>query len=222
MSCPKTMCAMAVMLSLAPAAMAEPLVVLQYDMPNGGGQASGGSLNYWDRNYTGSGSTTTDGAPLSGGVGKLVDGVVSTQVWNLVSNNEGTGDYVGWWIGTTPNPTITFSFAAGTTVDGITVYLDNSQFGGVFAPQSIVIDGIARDFVAPAAGTVGPVSFDGLALSGGTHTIQFVQAPASWTFVSEVVFDGSVVPEPGSLVLMTAGLAWLAGFATRRLRISPA
>ena len=36
-----------------------------YDMPNGDGQAHSGSFNYWDLAYSGSGATSTDGAPLT-------------------------------------------------------------------------------------------------------------------------------------------------------------
>jgi len=66
---------------------------IHYDMPNGDGQASGGTYNYWEAGYSGAGLATTDGAALSGGVGKLTDGVATTQPWFRVSNNAGTGPY---------------------------------------------------------------------------------------------------------------------------------
>ena len=50
-----------------------------YEMPNGGGDASGGTYNYWDGSYSGSGSTTTDAAALSGGLGDLTDGIIATE-----------------------------------------------------------------------------------------------------------------------------------------------
>jgi len=64
---------------LADPAGASSLPVASYDMNNGDGQASGGSFNYWDRFYTGTGATTTDDAPLNGGVGDLTDGIVPVQ-----------------------------------------------------------------------------------------------------------------------------------------------
>jgi hypothetical protein len=198
------------MACLASTSFAAPVTVVDYSMANGSGQASGGSFNYWDRNYSGSGSTTTDGAALSGGLGKLTDGIISTSQWNLVSNNAGTGEYVGWWVNTTPSPTVTFNFGASVSIDSISIQLDNSGVGGVFAPTSILIDGVSQSFTAPSLGTVGSVVFGGLGLTGSSHTVQFVQRPGTWTFVSEVSFDNGTgrVPEPGSLAL--AGLA-LAG-----------
>ena len=61
----------------ATAVSAAPLVVTSYDMQNGDGHASGGTYDYWDATYTGSGATTTDHAPLSGGLGVLTDGYAS-------------------------------------------------------------------------------------------------------------------------------------------------
>jgi hypothetical protein len=201
---------------MAGSAVAAPVIATSYAMPNGDGQASGGTFNYWDRNYSGTGSTTTDGAALTGGLGKLTDGVISTSVWNTVSNVAGTGEYVGWRGSATGSPLIDFSFAGSPTIDAIDIYLDNSQFGGVFAPVDILIDGVSRAFTAPAAGTVGRVSFTGLNLTGGSHTIQFVPVgganTSNWVFVSEIVFDGGVrvVPEPGAGLLAALGLLPLA------------
>lgn len=205
-------------LFVATSASAVPLHPVSYSMPNGDGQASGGSFNYWDRNYTGTGATTTDGAALVGGLGKLTDGVVATLRWDFVSDNLGTGLDVGWLRRVTPDPLITFSFASGITINSIDIQLDNSQVGGVFAPSAILIDGIARAFTAPTIGTVGDVVFTGLALTGSTHTVQFIQSGANWTFVSEIAFDGTtgrVVPEPSTIALLGLGLA---GLAMRRRR----
>ena len=87
-------------------AFAGVLVVSSYDMPNGAGQASGAGpsgFNYWDGTYNGSGNVHQDGAPLSGGVGALTNGIISTQPFYLVENAAGTGPYVGWG---TVNPQI--------------------------------------------------------------------------------------------------------------------
>jgi hypothetical protein len=202
----------------APAARAVVINPLSYDMPNGDGQASGGTFNYWDALYSGTGMTTTDGAPLSGGLGKLTDGIVSTQQWNTVSNVAGTGEYVGWLVSNTPNPKLTFTFAGSPAIDTITIQMDNSQIGSVFAPDAILVDGIIRSFTPPAAGSVGSVTLSGLGLTGGTHMIELRQASSTWTFVSEIAFNGDVgvLPEPATLVLLGLGLA---GLATMRRRL---
>jgi hypothetical protein len=118
-------------------------------MPNGSGVASGGSFNHWDVIYNGSGDTTVDGAPLSGGVGKLTVGVATDQPWLDVSNVAGTGPYVGW---RELDPQITVHLADVLAYDAVWVHVDNSFVGRVSAPASITVsDGTnSRTFgVAP-------------------------------------------------------------------------
>lgn len=207
--------------ALAPSeVMAANIVPTSYSMPNGDGQAHNGSYNYWDANYSGSGSTNIDGAALSGGLGKLTDGIVSTSFWQIVSNNAGTGEYVGWLSSNTLNPVITFNFSGSPLIDSISIQMDNSQYGGVFAPAAIWIDGVNKSFTAPTPGSVGSVSFTGLNLSGNSHTIEFQQQTGTWTFVSEISFAGAV-PEPETYVMLLAGLGLLGSVARRRkLKVS--
>lgn len=196
---------------------AAPVLSTSYDMPNGGGQASGGSYNYWDLNYSGSGSTITDGAPLSGGSGDLTDGVIANNTWNNVENNAGTGPYVGWYssgLGGQLDPTVTFHFAGSPTITSINIHMDNSGIGGVLAPQTIFVDGVNTAFVAPGGG-FGWATLSGLNLTGNTHTIQFNQYPGYWAFISEVTFDGTAVPEPAAWAMLVAGFGFV-GAAQRR------
>jgi hypothetical protein len=200
--------ATATALALSLPAHAALVAPTSYDMPNGDGQASGGSYNYWDKFYSGAGSTTTDGAALSGGLGDLTDGVVASDFWFNVENGAGAGPYVGWYDPVTHNPVVTFHFAGSPNITGINIHMDNSHAGGVFAPGAILVDGVSQAFTAPVAGTIGWVGLTGLNLGGATHTIEFDQDPSlhGWTFVSEIQFSGGAgAPEPGAWTLLIAG-----------------
>ncbi len=202
---------------------AAPLTVVSYDMPNGSGQASSGSFNYWDLNYTGSGATSTDGAPLTGGVGDLTDGTIVTGVvWTSVENAAGTGPYVGWQIGRTPDVLMTFRFGSVVTVNSITLYSDDSDIGGVSVPLSVdigVSGGPLTNYplANPPGGTTAALTFSGLNLAGNAIDIR-ANYRDSWLFLSEITFDGTTsagVPEPAGVGLLAVGLMAL---AIRRLR----
>ena len=202
---------------LGSAALAAPLAVTSYDMPNGDGQAHGGTYNYWDATYSGLGSPTQDRSPLSGGSGKLTDGVIATQDWYNVSNVAGTGQYVGWF---NTSPTITFRFASSVTINDIKLYVDNSHVGGVFAPSDVVINGTS--YANPGwASASAPQLIDlaGLNLAGDSVTVQLTNPTIYWVFMSEAQFFGDnapAVPEPETYALLLAGLGAVAMAARRR------
>jgi hypothetical protein len=210
------------------AALAGPVVpvpVVSYSMPNGSGQASGGSFNYWDRFYDGIGSSTmVDGALLSGGRGDLTDGIVAGGIWNTVENSAGTGPYVGWRDFRTPEPAIDFQLGSYASpgrfiVTGISLHIDNSKIGGVHAPGEILVNGIAASFAAPAPGTIGWVALSGFGGLDGRNPLNLTlryDVPG-WIFVSEVAFSGIWVPEPGTWALLIAGFG-MVGTSLRRAR----
>jgi hypothetical protein len=189
------------------------LAVLSYDEPNGYGQAHNGTLNYWDANYTGSGNKTVDGAPLTGGLGALTDGVITNQNWPAVENASGTGPYVGW---ITIDPTITFHLAGVRSYQTIDVYVDNSGTGGVSAPSAIVVsDGVhSQSFAVTNPGFGSPLDITlnvaALGLAGNTVSLTLDRstdvAGFPWVFAQEVVFQGTTVDEPVSQVLLALGL----------------
>ncbi len=211
---------MAVMgLGMASAQAAE-ILPMSYDMLNG----EVGSYEYFDESYSGSGNPLAALSPLSGGLGDLTDGLVATQNWDIVEPPLGAGPYVGW---SSIDPTITFNFAAGTDIDQIDFYFDDSEYGGVYAPGSVDI-GASNYAIADPAGTAPFLfSLDGLGMTNVTtlditiNRRDIVNGDKIWVFVSEIDFYGSSgggpgnVPEPGALVLFGLGLAAL-GFRQRR------
>lgn len=206
---------------LSAAAWAAPLTPASYGMRNGDGTATGGSFNYWDKEYTGSGSTTTDGALLSGGLGNLTDGVIATQNWNSVENTAGTGPYVGWRTAG-GLPVITFNFAGTRTFSSMVLYLDDSETGGVNLPASARVQVGAYDntfAIGPQPGTAPKaitLNLPGVTGSSLILTLNFGTPggySTDWIFMSEVTFDGredSTVPEPSTLGLFAAGALALA------------
>ncbi len=202
--------AAAVAFGVAAAAGAVTIAPTSYDMPNG----DFGSFNYWDGTYTGAGQTTVSGAPLSGGLGKLTDGVIAVLPWYAVSDYAGTGQYVGWY--QTPDPTITFHFARSPTIDSITLHIDAQTGGGVYAPSFVKVDGAAQNYTTGFGSSA--IVLTGLSLTGGSHTLQLGNGMTSfYVMLSEVEFAGTpaAVPEPAAWSLLIAGFG-LTGAALRR------
>ena len=206
-------------------AQASPISVVSYDMPNGSGQASGGNYNYWDKNYSGAGSTTTDGAALSGGKGDLTDGFVTTLNWISAEGPSGIGPYVGWRNTTTPTPTIKFNFGSLVNLDSITIHMDDANgFGGVAPPLSVGIstDNLnfdVRSIADPFTGDPFFLTLSGLGLATDSVWLKFDYS-APWIFIDEVSFDGRAtqVSEPGVLALLGLSLLAMAGVRHGRRR----
>ena len=204
----------AVCAGLSCSAYAAPVSVASYDTFNG----DSGQFHYWDKNYTGVGSTTTDHAPLTGGTGDLTDGVIAPANWFAVENAAGTGPYVGYF---NFDPTITFHFAAPTSFSSATFYFDVAKAGGVNQPRSIDVN--ALSFTLPTYPGTAPQSFTAnLSLLAPTNTLAVTFHRSDfWVFVSEARFTtadatSTGVPEPSSPALLLAGLAGLGVLAKRR------
>jgi hypothetical protein len=184
-------------------------------MPNGYGQAHDGSNNYWDKAYTGSGNTSLDGDPLSGGLGDLTDGVIATGNWNEVENLEGTGPYVGWSL---IDPVITFHFAQAHTFSQVRIWHDDANgYGNVATPMGFTVTVGAQStyFAITDPGTAEPFASTlvlGAGFTGSSLQLQ-VHRFDSATMLSEVQI--SAVPEPASAALLAAGAGLLLALRRR-------
>jgi hypothetical protein len=227
------------LLGVAVVSHAVPIVPISYDMQNGSGVARGGMFNYWDENYTGSGNKTVDGAQLTGGSGKLTDGVIADESWAWTGADgsfhasANLNRYVGWTWG---DPTITFYFANLVNIDTITFNVDNpandsngNPQGGVAAPIGFTIgqnfftsgydtSGDNKSGAGPVAITIDNLGLDNIQDLSVTIDRDIYGGTRFWLFVSEISFDNGIpapVPEPSTVLLFGAGIA---GFALLRRR----
>lgn len=214
---PRTLSTLAaLMLAAVPAAAADITGFFTYDMPNG----QTGTYTYWDESYSGSGDTTTDFAPLSGGTGDLTDGIFAADHWNIVEAPAGPGPYVGWF---ESRPVITFNLPGPLLAvwDQVTIWFDDiNGLGGVRMPASVdvQIGGVMLNVpVADPASNLpnSPVVID---LSGfpvsDSLSVAFNRSDF-WVFASEVRIEGDIVgdvpvPAPVGLALFGLGLVTLA------------
>ena len=189
---------------------ASALSPLSYDVLNG----ETGTFDYHDNSYTGSGCTTCNLSPLTGGLGDLTDGVIATQNWFATPLL-----YVGW---ISQNPPITFHFGSSKLINSITIHVDDSNNnGGVSTPGSAVVEvgGSTLNFALTDGASGAPLSFTlPIGLTGSDLALTLNDGSDVWVMVSEVSFDGSSspVPEPGAFGLIACGLGGLALVRRRR------
>lgn len=178
---------------------------------------STGSYNYRDFTYLPDSSNVANvsGSWLSGGQGKLTDGVIPANNWNAYGD---LTPYVGWQSG---YPTITFHFNGTVAIDSVSVTVDNSRgAGGVWLPSQIDVSmggtttafGISQDSINPAPRTY---TFTNLGLSGSSLDLKLYRY-GPWVMLSEVQFDGPTAPIAPTILLLGSGLLGLAGWGRFR------
>lgn len=194
---------------------------VSYSMPNGMGQASGGTFNYWDDTYTGSGSTDVDASPLSGGLGQLTDSILGGDDWASNLGNGPAYEWVGW---RNINPIIVLDFGSPQVLSRIDVHVNNLNSGGVSIFDTVRV-GFSNDLnlgfanfqsitTSAADRADNAARFYPLNISQEQGAHRFVQLEFTrtnqWLFLSEI----RAVPTPGALALLPLGALAL----TRRRR----
>lgn len=184
---------------------------ISYSMPNGYGQASGGSFNYWDNTYNGTGSTNVDGSPLANGLGQLTDSIVGVDNWAANLGNGAAYEWVGW---VNINPAIIFDYGTAQQISRIDVHVNNLNSGGVSIFDTVRVgyssDGVNfgnyQSITTSAADRADNTArFYALnLLEQGAHRyvrLEFTRTN-QWLFISEI----RAVPTPGALALLPLGV----------------
>jgi len=179
------------------------------------------STLYKDSIYDG---TVTVASPLvsySGGTGKLTDGVVT-----------GGNPWLGWygesgWPATLDHPTIVFDFGTTAAVTDVSLYAWRFQQNLIYLPTAMHVaysnDGITFSGVqnfSIGAGSIadGGTGWLNFTLGGnGRYARVVLDNVGRDTFLSEVRFQGSTVPD-GASTTLCLGLSVLGLAAARRLR----
>jgi hypothetical protein len=168
----------------------------RYDLPNG----HWGAYTYYDNTYTGLGNRNERGAPLSGGIGDLTNGIIGTQ-WAWGSQTD-ANPWVGW---DSFSPTIEYTFPSEVGIETIRLHtLTNRQARiHIWDAVEVSIDGGApvRFTFADAAYADQALHWLDVPIHRNATTVEMTLIPLAgkWGFLSETEFVP--VPEPSSLAL---------------------
>jgi hypothetical protein len=194
-------------LVLLPAvAFCSPVTVASYSMING----QAGYFSYMDTIYTNCvlGDCSMPYAFLSGGTGKLTDGVVPAGSWNSFgdpTDPPAPTPWVGWY---SQQPSINFFFSQTAIVTSVGLYLDNTPgTGDVRLPTAVNI--ASQHFTVTPDNTWGPrwVYFNISPVTSDQLSVSLEQGNDIYTMLGEVSFNQ--VPEPAAWMTVIAGIGLL-------------
>jgi hypothetical protein len=159
---------------------------VSYDVQNG----NTGAFTYQDDSYAGQGDRTVDGAYLTGGLGQLSDGIVSS-LWSWSSQAD-AAPWIGWQY---TDPDVRFVFDEEKFVDTINLHtLANRQAGiDVWDSVAVSLDGGAPTLFPLNASAFTDNSLHSVALpiNARATTVRLsLVSDWEWGFLSEVEFVG--------------------------------
>jgi hypothetical protein len=148
-----------------------------------------------------------------GGV-QLTDGFIGTNNYGANLGNGNAYEWVGWAVA---NPTAVFQFGSPVTVTSVSIGFNRNNSASIHLPDTVTVNGTPFSVSANAIpdNTRGFLAFAG-SWTGSSLTLNLSDTLGdpfgeSWIFVDEV----QITPEPGTFVLLGAGLALV---ALRKLR----
>jgi hypothetical protein len=181
----------------------------EYTMQNG----QSGNYVYRDTTYLPcpSGSCDTSLAFLSGGTGRLTDGLLTPSSWYESGESWGSPTpWIGW---DAIDPLITFIFAGAPAISRVGLYLDNTPGNGdVRLPGSVDIGGINYTVTADASWGARWLYFDIPNTVSNSLEVKLNRDNGNWIMLGEVSFEtaASPAPEPATTTMIGVGILAIA------------
>jgi len=138
---------------------------------------------------------------------QLTDGVYGVDDYTADLGQGNAYEWVGW---TDPNPTITFDFPSSITVQSVLIDFNRNEGAGIYLPANVTIGGTVFNLNGDEIdfGTRGTLVYNG-SWTGSSLDVD-MSAAGPYTFVDEVKFATTTVPEPSvaAALLGAAALGW--------------
>ncbi len=144
---------------------------------------------------------------------QLTDGILGVDNWQADLGHGPAYEWVGWTMG---NPSVMFNFASNVTIQTVQIGFNRTEGVNIYLPTSVSIGGT----VFPLSSTDIPDGTRAFLNFNGSWTGNSLQvnlaAGGAYTFVDEMKFSTTNVPEPGVAAALLGGVAL--GWAVWRRR----